>query len=95
VRHAVHRAEQREAEPGELALRGGDRGVDGVAPGRLAERVTEHLDVPLRDRNTLLLAGGYAPAYPVGNFLIAIRPSGCSLSPSRRSCSCHPRMCSG
>jgi len=58
-------------------------------------RLTEHLDVPLRDRNTLLLAGGYAPAYPVGNFFIAIRPSGCSLSPSRRSCSCHSRMCSG
>jgi transcriptional regulator with XRE-family HTH domain len=27
-------------------------------------RLTERLDVPLRDRNTLLLAGGYAPAYP-------------------------------
>ena len=27
-------------------------------------RLAEHLDVPLRDRNTLLLAGGYAPAYP-------------------------------
>jgi transcriptional regulator with XRE-family HTH domain len=27
-------------------------------------RLTRHLDVPLRDRNTLLLAGGYAPAYP-------------------------------
>jgi len=27
-------------------------------------RLTEHLDVPLRERNTLLLAGGYAPAYP-------------------------------
>jgi len=27
-------------------------------------RLTEHLEVPLRDRNTLLLAGGYAPAYP-------------------------------
>ena len=27
-------------------------------------RLTEHLDVPLRDRNTLLLAGGYAPTYP-------------------------------
>src|SRR5207244_4322819 len=26
-------------------------------------RLTEHRDVPLRDRNTLLLAGGYAPAY--------------------------------
>ena len=27
-------------------------------------RLSEHLDVPLRDRNELLLAGGYAPAYP-------------------------------
>lgn len=27
-------------------------------------RLTEHLDVPLTERNTLLLAGGYAPAYP-------------------------------
>src|SRR5215471_11906103 len=26
--------------------------------------LAEHLDVPLRDRNTLLLAGGYAPAFP-------------------------------
>ncbi len=27
-------------------------------------RLTEHLDVPLRERNGILLAGGYAPAYP-------------------------------
>ncbi len=27
-------------------------------------RLSEHLDVPLRERNALLLAGGYAPAYP-------------------------------
>ncbi len=27
-------------------------------------RLTDHLDVPLRERNTLLLAGGYAPAFP-------------------------------
>ena len=27
-------------------------------------RLSEHLDVPLRERNDLLLAGGYAPAYP-------------------------------
>jgi transcriptional regulator with XRE-family HTH domain len=27
-------------------------------------RLTEHLAVPLRERNVLLLAGGYAPAYP-------------------------------
>lgn len=27
-------------------------------------RIAEHLDVPLRERNALLLAGGFAPAYP-------------------------------
>jgi transcriptional regulator with XRE-family HTH domain len=27
-------------------------------------RLTEQLDVPLRERNVVLLAGGYAPAYP-------------------------------
>ena len=27
-------------------------------------RLTEQLDVPLRERNTLLLAGGYAPRLP-------------------------------
>jgi transcriptional regulator with XRE-family HTH domain len=27
-------------------------------------RLSEHLDVPLRERNRLLLAGGYAPVYP-------------------------------
>ena len=27
-------------------------------------RLTDQLDVPLRERNTLLLAAGYAPAYP-------------------------------
>src|SRR3954452_22164453 len=27
-------------------------------------KLTEHLDVPLRERNQLLLAGGYAPMYP-------------------------------
>src|SRR5437763_8975144 len=27
-------------------------------------KLTEHLEVPLRERNHLLLAGGYAPAYP-------------------------------
>src|SRR3954453_2756711 len=27
-------------------------------------KLTEHLDVPLRERNQLLLAGGYAPIYP-------------------------------
>lgn len=27
-------------------------------------KITDHLEVPLRERNQLLLAGGYAPAYP-------------------------------
>src|SRR4029077_8969893 len=36
---AVHRAEQGEAEAGELLLYGRDRGVDGLAPGHLAEWV--------------------------------------------------------
>ncbi|MFI5958087.1 helix-turn-helix domain-containing protein [Cryptosporangium sp. NPDC051539] len=27
-------------------------------------KITEHLDVPLRERNQILLAGGYAPRYP-------------------------------
>jgi transcriptional regulator with XRE-family HTH domain len=27
-------------------------------------RLAEHLEIPLRERNALLLAGGYAPAYP-------------------------------
>src|SRR6266700_2042924 len=36
---AVHRAEQGETEAGELFLHRGDGGVDGLAPGRLAERV--------------------------------------------------------
>ena len=30
----------------------------------MIQRLSEHLEVPLRDRNTLLLAGGYAPLYP-------------------------------
>jgi transcriptional regulator with XRE-family HTH domain len=31
-------------------------------------RIAEHLDVPLRDRNRMLLAAGYAPAYPENDF---------------------------
>src|SRR5689334_8003474 len=31
-------------------------------------RLAEQLDVPLRERNTLLLAAGYAPAYPERTF---------------------------
>jgi transcriptional regulator with XRE-family HTH domain len=30
----------------------------------MIERLAGHLDVPLRERNRLLLAGGYAPAHP-------------------------------
>jgi transcriptional regulator with XRE-family HTH domain len=30
----------------------------------MVERLAEQLNVPLRERNTLLLAAGYAPAYP-------------------------------
>lgn len=36
-----------------------------AAPSReMVLHLAEHLDVPLRDRNELLLAAGYAPAYP-------------------------------
>lgn len=36
-----------------------------AAPSReMLLHLAEHLDVPLRDRNELLLAAGYAPAYP-------------------------------
>ncbi|GAB3870875.1 helix-turn-helix domain-containing protein [Dactylosporangium cerinum] len=42
-------------------------------------RLTEQLDVPLRERNTMLLAGGFAPAYPEGRLdgpqLRAVRQS--------------------
>jgi transcriptional regulator with XRE-family HTH domain len=31
-------------------------------------RISEHLDVPLRERNALLLAGGYAPVYAEHEF---------------------------
>jgi transcriptional regulator with XRE-family HTH domain len=35
------------------------------SPGRdLVVRLAEHLDVPLRERNRMLLAAGYAPLYP-------------------------------
>ncbi len=30
-------------------------------------RLAQQLDIPLRDRNVLLLAGGYAPAYPANS----------------------------
>jgi transcriptional regulator with XRE-family HTH domain len=56
----------------ELALRAGttQRYVSFIERGRslpgrgMVVRLAEALDVPLRERNTLLLAAGYAPAYP-------------------------------
>jgi transcriptional regulator with XRE-family HTH domain len=55
----------------ELALRAGttQRHVSFIESGRsvpgrdMVIRLAESLQVPLRDRNALLLAGGYAPAY--------------------------------
>lgn len=56
----------------ELALRAGttQRYVSFIERGRslpgrgMVVRLAEALEVPLRERNTLLLAAGYAPAYP-------------------------------
>jgi transcriptional regulator with XRE-family HTH domain len=60
----------------ELALRAGttQRHVSFIegnrsAPGRgMVVRLAEALEVPLRERNALLLAAGYAPAYPETRF---------------------------
>lgn len=64
--------ERRRMSQLELSLRAqvSTRHLSFVETGRsrptsdMIMRVTEHLDVPLRERNTLLLAGGFAPAYP-------------------------------
>lgn len=40
-----------------------ETGRSRPTPGMIV-RLSEQLDVPLRERNALLLAGGYAPAYP-------------------------------
>ena len=56
----------------ELALRAGttQRHVSFIEGGRslpgraMVVRLAESLEVPLRERNALLLAAGYAPAYP-------------------------------
>jgi transcriptional regulator with XRE-family HTH domain len=56
----------------ELALRAGttQRHVSFLESGRsepgraMVTRLAESLDLPLRDRNDLLLTAGYAPAYP-------------------------------
>ncbi|MCI4063864.1 helix-turn-helix transcriptional regulator [Micromonospora sp. R77] len=60
----------------ELALRAGttQRHVSFIESGRshpgraMLIRLAESLEVPLRDRNALLLAAGYAPAYPENRF---------------------------
>jgi transcriptional regulator with XRE-family HTH domain len=59
----------------DLALRAevSARHVSFVETGRskptsdMILRLARHLDVPLRDRNLLLLSGGYAPAYPASD----------------------------
>jgi transcriptional regulator with XRE-family HTH domain len=56
----------------ELAVRAGttQRHVSFIESGRsvpgraMVVRLAESLEIPLRDRNALLLAAGYAPAYP-------------------------------
>jgi transcriptional regulator with XRE-family HTH domain len=40
-----------------------ETGRSRPTPGMIL-RLTEQLEIPLRERNVLLLAGGYAPAYP-------------------------------
>ena len=64
--------EQRRVSQLELALRAGSsaRHISFVETGRsrpseeMVLRLAEHLDVPVRERNALLLAAGHAPRYP-------------------------------
>ncbi|MFJ1608066.1 helix-turn-helix domain-containing protein [Streptomyces sp. NPDC088253] len=64
--------EQRRVSQLELALRADSsaRHISFVETGRsrpseeMVLRLAEHLDVPVRERNALLLAAGYAPHYP-------------------------------
>ncbi|WP_437054406.1 helix-turn-helix domain-containing protein [Streptomyces sp. enrichment culture] len=64
--------ERRRISQLELALQAGSsaRHVSFVETGRsrpseeMVLRLAEHLDVPVRERNALLLAAGYAPRYP-------------------------------
>ncbi|WP_411090509.1 helix-turn-helix domain-containing protein [Streptomyces sp. 049-1] len=64
--------ERRRVSQLELALRADSsaRHISFVETGRsrpseeMVLRLAEHLDVPVRERNTLLLAAGYAPHYP-------------------------------
>lgn len=63
--------EQRRVSQLELALRAGSsaRHISFIETGRsrpseeMVLRLAEHLDVPVRERNALLLAAGYAPRY--------------------------------
>jgi transcriptional regulator with XRE-family HTH domain len=64
--------ERRRVSQLELALRADSsaRHISFVETGRsrpseeMVLRLAEHLDVPVRERNSLLLAAGYAPHYP-------------------------------
>src|SRR5215470_18935083 len=64
--------ERRRVSQLELALRAGttQRHLSFVENGRsvpgreMVVRLAESLDLPLRERNELLLRAGYAPAYP-------------------------------
>ncbi|MEV5432086.1 helix-turn-helix transcriptional regulator [Streptomyces sp. NPDC052701] len=64
--------ERRRVSQLELALRAGSsaRHISFIETGRsrpseeMVLRLAEHLDVPVRERNALLLAAGYAPRYP-------------------------------
>ncbi|MEV6479527.1 helix-turn-helix transcriptional regulator [Streptomyces sp. NPDC051576] len=64
--------EQRRVSQLELALRADSsaRHISFVETGRsrpseeMVLRLAEHLEVPVRERNSLLLAAGYAPRYP-------------------------------
>jgi transcriptional regulator with XRE-family HTH domain len=64
--------EQRRISQLELALRADSsaRHISFIETGRsrpseeMVLRLAEHLDVPVRERNALLLAAGYAPRYP-------------------------------
>ncbi|MEV4680815.1 helix-turn-helix domain-containing protein [Streptomyces kurssanovii] len=77
--------ERRRLSQLELALRAGSsaRHISFVETGRsrpsedMVLRLAEHLDVPVRERNSLLLAAGYAPRYaetPLGDpAMVALR----------------------
>jgi transcriptional regulator with XRE-family HTH domain len=68
--------DQRRLSQMELALEAevSTRHISFVETGRsrpsrdMVVKLAEHLDVPLRERNELLLAAGYAPAYPESSF---------------------------